>query len=46
MNFDIEASAEAHANELNKGLIQIGKDLSVSVLIGFTLVALAIYSKK
>ena len=43
---DLEKASIAHATELNKGIIQVGKDLSISLLIGFGIIAIAIKNKK
>jgi len=43
---DIEAAAKAHAEELNKSISQGIEKISTNVLIGLTIIALAITFKK
>lgn len=43
---DLEAVAKAHAEELNKSIIIASADISLKLLIGLTLIALAVYKKR
>ena len=46
MALNIEQSAKAHAQALNPAIIEVGKSIGTNLLIGFTIVSLAIYFKK
>lgn len=43
---DLEKVAQAHAEELNKSIIIASKDLGIKLLIGLSLIAIAVYKKK
>lgn len=43
---DMEAVAKAHAEELNKSILEASKDIGSKLLLGFAIIAIAIYKKK
>lgn len=43
---DLNNVAKAHADELNNGLKEMGKELGINLLIGLLVIALAVFLKK
>lgn len=48
MNLDktISTAAQSHAAELNKSIIDMGKNIAFAILLGLSIIAIAIRTKK
>ncbi len=43
---DLDNTAQILATELNKGILEAGKDIGFKITIGLVIIAIAIYNKK